>query len=361
MDRWSFCVRMQGVVLRLHTNSNYYFEYLQSYFSSLKQDSSIEADIEVFLDLEESLNRSSKWCNHWFESTELKRIGRRILVNEHEVVCDGINQLGDLKLRCVYGVQTKIYGCLSLIKSDYWLKRFYQQVVKKKQFNVYKYDVYAALTYYFVYYPVLYHLERYNISPLHASAVEAGGRKILMPGLPGVGKSTLCLAFLAQEHAKFLSDNIVLYDTKNVYSFFEPLKLDRYGMSLIDFDTDLLVKVGSDSYYDRDSFRVKDEYVTESMRPDVLLIPIRSSETSLIPISGQEATQLNCDFNNIAGELNAYLSYSSIQNLCHKNAGLALDRIERLRVLCDSLSCYIFCIKSGQHLSDVLRTVKSLW
>ena len=135
-------------------------------------------------------------------------------------------------MRCIYEEKTKIYGHLSLVKSVYLIKQFYQQIIKKRQFDKYKLDVYATLTYYFIYYPILYQLERKNIFPLHASAVMTSGRGVLMPGLPGVGKSTLCLAFMSTEKAKFLSDNIVLYDADNVYSFFEPLKLDAWSFQL---------------------------------------------------------------------------------------------------------------------------------
>ena len=204
MKQYKFCLKMQGVTLKILTNSFDYIKYLKNYFGSIEQDTSLKADIEVLFDLEETVVTTPRFVEIE-KATELKRYGRRIWAKNNEVVCDGIGPLGNLKLRCAYAEKTKICGSYSLIKSSYIIKLFYQQTLRKRKFNYYKFDVYATLTYYLIYYPVLYHLEKKNIFILHASSVVFEGRGILMPGLPGVGKSTLCLSFLSRKNSKFLS------------------------------------------------------------------------------------------------------------------------------------------------------------
>ena len=88
MDQWSFCLRIQGISLRLKTNSEGYVKYMKKYFASLELDSSVDADIEVSLDLEETVNEVARF-KKWELSDSLKRIGRRVLVGDNEVVCEG--------------------------------------------------------------------------------------------------------------------------------------------------------------------------------------------------------------------------------------------------------------------------------
>lgn len=357
MKKYIFCVNIQGVSVSLKTNSTNYIEYLNNYISPIGIEESIDADINVYIDLEESIFTHRQY-GIFYEPDDLKRIGRRVLLNDNDVICDGFNQLNSLKCRCSYNDKTQIYGHLNLNKSEYLLKRMYQQIVRKRKYIEYKFDVYATLTYYMIYYPILYALEKNNIHPLHASAILYKDHGIVIPGLPGVGKSTLSFAFLAEKNAKFISDNILLYDKSSVYSFFEPLKLDKNAMTLININKDVFVNIGSDSYYDREAYRVNMSSSLDSVRPEILLIPVRSNKTVLTPISAQQATQFSIDFNNIAGEINSYLSYSSIQNL-NRNERLAENRIESLLELCNSMKCFILNIESGRQLDDVIKHIDS--
>lgn len=87
--------------------------------------------------------------------------------------------------------------------------------------------IFFKLLYYTAYYPMIWHLERSRgWGLLHASALELDGHGILLAGHGGVGKSTLALSLMADPSFKFVSDNLVLYDTEHVYSLPEPIRLD---------------------------------------------------------------------------------------------------------------------------------------
>lgn len=71
--------------------------------------------------------------------------------------------------------------------------------------------------------PVLLKLERRGALLLHASAVARDGRAIILVGLNGGGKSTLCASLL--DRMDYVSDNFVALDAKRVLGFPSALRI----------------------------------------------------------------------------------------------------------------------------------------
>ena len=174
-----------------------------------------------------------------------------------------------LKLQFNYNNNTQIHAYHDLILSKHLLKRIYKQIIRKRAFEEVKKDIYEGLTYYLIYYPILYALESKNIYILHGSAVTYNDKAILMPGLPGVGKSTLCMALLSNKNSKFLSDNIVLYDDNKIYACFEPIRLDENSISLMPDKGQKIINMHIQSCYSRGSYKVKENETLQQISPDI--------------------------------------------------------------------------------------------
>lgn len=71
--------------------------------------------------------------------------------------------------------------------------------------------------------PILHMLERRNVQLLHASAVVSDNKAILISGLNGSGKSSLCFDLL--DHFDYMSDNFVFWDGEDVLGFPEAMRI----------------------------------------------------------------------------------------------------------------------------------------
>ncbi len=100
--------------------------------------------------------------------------------------------------------------------------------------------------------PVLHMLELRNIQLLHASAVASDNEAILISGLNGSGKSSLCFELL--DHFEYMSDNFVFWDGEDVLGFPEAMRIPvgdndsvsrdapiAYGKKLIPIDVERTV------------------------------------------------------------------------------------------------------------------------
>ena len=354
--RFTTTITLQGVTLRLCSNNQEFDQYVKTYFGPMCSNK-VDADIEVSLHWRESLCKYIR--DYEFDYMErLIRVGRRIWIGPHEVIWSDIPHGGGFKISFRYFQKTKLEAYYNLTSSKFFMKRFYKQIVRKSRFNRYKQDIYESLIYHLVYFPIMYDLERRDMFPMHASGVVFRQNAILIPGLPGVGKSTLSLALTAYKGSKFISDNIVLYDSDKIYSLFEPIKLDRKSISLIPQVSRCLEEIGVNSYYGRKAYTVKGERTQATAAPDVLIVPCRAKETKIEPIGGATAVQLIADFNRIAGEVNSYFTYSSVQNMCFKKAERDEQRRKVLENLVGRTKSYLLYINPIDPIASVIKEIE---
>jgi len=349
----SFSINMHGALLRLYSNNTEYIDYLQAHFDIPQQKESF-CTVEVYLDWTEEIYKTSK--PYQFKHLDkLTRIGRRIWIGENELVWNEV--IKGLKLQFNYNNNTQIHAYHDLILSKHLLKRIYKQIIRKRAFEEVKKDIYEGLTYYLIYYPILYALESKNIYILHGSAVTYNDKAILMPGLPGVGKSTLCMALLSNKNSKFLSDNIVLYDDNKIYACFEPIRLDENSISLMPDKGQKIINMHIESCYSRGSYKVKENETLQQISPDILIIPCRAGTSSVVEITQERAVQLCMDFNKIAGETNSFLTYSSIQNMYYQNSNAEVERVNTLLSLTKKMKCYLLSVENNTSLDRVIKLV----
>lgn len=70
---------------------------------------------------------------------------------------------------------------------------------------------------------------------IHAAVVEKNGKTVVMPGLPGAGKSTLCAALAYSNEFRLLSDELTILGLKNpvIYPNPRPVSLKNKSIDII--------------------------------------------------------------------------------------------------------------------------------
>ncbi len=352
---YTISIVIQDTCVRVHTNSKAYMDFLKKILEPAAGGDTTP-HMDVCLDWQESLSQGNK-PHEIGDLQRFRQIGRRIWMNEEELIWSENERVPGLKLHYRYEPKQELHAFHNLTSSSYFIKRVYDQVVNADRHRRHRHDIFEGMTYYLVYYPILFDLEKRNVFPLHASAVTYRGKGLLMPGLPGVGKSTLSLALLCHEGSRFLSDNIVLYDGQKVYPFHEPIKLDENSIGFLPDKGGKLENLDMGSYYGRSSYRVRQTERVREMRPEVLIIPCRGQENELVAMPSDKAVQLSLDFNTIAGEIRSYFEYSSVQNLFFRNKEVGEARTRELHDLIHDLRCFVLVMRSGSRLQDVMKLI----
>ena len=347
-----------NIQLHIESNNSEFIEFLHNMHGQ-SQDDTQDLCVRVKLYWKEDFFKRAR--NYEFvHLKKLERIGRRIWIGENEIIWNEIGGVQGLKLQIIPSTPLEINAHHSLRISNFTPKRIFQRYILTSRFKNYKKGVYEDLLNYLIYFPALHKMEMRGKYVLHASALLYRDKGIIVPGLPGIGKSTLSLAFLSCENAKILSDNIVLYDSNSLHSFLEPIKLDARSIELLPDRGKSLKALNMVSWYSRGCYTVERSKLIESLKPDILLIPQRGEYNALTEISWEKAAQMLLDFNRIAGEVNSYMTFSSILNMGLRKSGIDTGRIKVLENLIAKLKCYQLSIKSNCPMNQVLEVIDKI-
>jgi hypothetical protein len=225
---------------------------------------------------------------------------RRILASDGALWCRGFPGLDDLTV----GMRPSGPPGVVAYFSRSAMRRAYKAVVV----GVRSHQTLETLSAYVVLYPALLAGELRGRYPLHASAVVADGRAVILLGLPGAGKSTLS-AGLQTSGFDVLSDNLVAVGADGVWSVPEPTKLDERSHEL----------VGSDSAGEPAATYGRSAHPLLTPPPGPLPVAgvvhlVAGSSTSLTPSDDLTPERL-LDLNRLALELHAYYYYRSFARL----------------------------------------------
>lgn len=355
-------VRIQGVRVRFSSGLEPLNAFIRTHFTGWEEGTDgrdgqpeIEAQVE------------------WIEGTPPKpasvavppgktRLDRDIEVGEGEIRWSRIDDF--LHLRLLFLLEE---NCLRLhgqhffslsrsplrnrIKKGWYGRRL--PALREKRFS--------TLLYYMVYYPAFWRLERRGLFPLHAAAVDLGGVGVVLCGLPGCGKSTLSLALLAVPEARLLSDNIIFFERERVVRCPEPVLLDDGSLGLIGKASSLLQPLGRRHAFDRTWYHVVPDRLADHTIPRLFLFVGLGQQSSLRPLSPQEAYQRFAAANRIAQEMRRYLVYRSVLGLLSPD-GLQVANGEEavLRALFGQGQCYELTVGWGTGLQKALEQVCSL-
>ncbi len=129
--------------------------------------------------------------------------------------------------------------------------------------------------------PILRMLEGRGMQLLHAAAVSSNGEAILITGLNGSGKSSLCFSLLDQ--FDYMADNFTLWDGMEVLGFPEAMRLATTRVDM--------ASSGTPTLWGKRLIPMPPERTVLSARPHTLVVLTQGSRTSITPLSSQEATR----------------------------------------------------------------------
>ncbi|GIW39876.1 MAG: hypothetical protein KatS3mg076_0453 [Candidatus Binatia bacterium] len=181
---------------------------------------------------------------------------------------------------------------------------------------------FTTLLYYLVFYPVFWTLEHEGTAhPVHAAAVDVGGRTLLLAGPSGVGKSTLCVALVSELGGRFLGDTFVLTDGRSVLAVPEPVLLDGWSQRWLGERLGLLERVPSHAYVlGRDGFLFPSRALTGGGKAAALVFPRRAPERFVRPVSSREAASRIFASNDLVNDLRRYRAFAAVLELLEPSA-----------------------------------------
>jgi hypothetical protein len=217
-------VQMHGVKLNLSCDYEKQLEHTAGLLGPLTCAPWAEPDLES--ECTWSLpSTSSELDRKAFDVSGLEQYGKRMHVGEDEVVWSDTHRDRNLQLRFrrvgrkpVFDVA---YGFLPSTKK---LAK-YPDFEQKKFFDLVRYTVL---------FPIAWHLRRTRHWELiHASCVVEGDRAVLLAGPGGAGKTTTCVALMAQAGMRLMTENLALCDGEVVYPVCEPIRLTDESLELL--------------------------------------------------------------------------------------------------------------------------------
>jgi hypothetical protein len=210
--------------------------------------------------------------------------------------------------------------------------------------------------YYLINFPLWYYAEHYRaVSLLHAGALQWQGKGIVLAGLGGIGKTTFAVSALMSGKARFLSDNLVFYDTRSLYPVPEPVALDvRRGRGLGPL-VEYLVPVNVDSTHGRMYFHVKKQFCIPAVEPVVLVWLQSGRENRMTAMDRALCARHAAHINLLARELREYYLFSAAFDLAFESPLAPETRYSRLGALLAGLECYSLQFKPGDDVARVLQ------
>jgi hypothetical protein len=340
-------VNLHGVRLRLEASSSELITNIKGHLGSFATTQEQEGDYEIYVKLA-WLDLPDKKIESIDKDANLERIDKRILVGENKVIWEML--LGLIGIKFVF----ELKGEQLYITAFY----FYHRLLKGKEIP------YGGLIYHLVYYPIFWHLEIFRKwHVLHSAAVSLDGDGIIISGMGGVGKSTLNMAILARPEARFLSDNLLLYDSERIYACPEPIQLrSNPGHFLGNIEEGLGVKIdGFDGFTSSQggvsSYLIRREFIKEEAIPNILLFPRITNREVISAIPKEECLEKLSSVNQLVMEMRDYYNYSSVLNLLCLGRANSHHRLEALQGLLDGVNCYELGLKREANPQSILDQI----
>ncbi len=336
------CLTLAGVRIRLHTDYQAYAAFLQRYFAPVVCPSLEAVDIEIearwLLDpwrrqrLATSIDAANGY-SHMGSNTfvapqkfiKYEKFGRRTFRFE--------GQLVDERLRMQVTCHNKGW-------------RQHRERMDE--------TLMANFTYYFLYYPLFWYLEKFrSIHVLHAASVQWHDSTWFIFGLDGSGKTWLTLGMLGQQGTRVISDNLVLYGRDRVYSTLQPLKVRHEHDDLIPHQK--LMRCMEQRL--RTYYTPRDQVLEESLHRGVILLPEFSEHAFLEPVDRETSVIWIERMNGLPFELETYDHFTRLFDLLQLTPSITQQRRQAIEALVDRCTVYRLGVGRGEALPDVVRRV----
>ncbi len=397
-------VRLHGVALKLETDHLPLLTYAAEHLHGLVDATLKSPDIVVkcFWSQEDEDPETNPFAP---QSGAMNVIGKRMLGNAEELIWLDTLRMKGLQLRFRRENGRFVFDVAY---------RFHPKKEKAENLPEYEYKRYFSLMSYLVYYPLIWHLERFRgWTILHASALafdqltrpdaslssssaslssssvslssgsvslsSAGG--ILIGGLGGVGKTTTCVALMQRPGVALMSENIIFTDGEFIYPCYEPIRLDAGSLAMLgdlgerstersrrslgraENPLGLIRMAFPEGLKDKWLFHLKKSELPPKIKPRWMFLPQFSSRRYLKALAPELAAEKIQAMNRLTRELDDYGWYAAALDMHWPKAGQARNRVEVLRRFAQQVRCYELGIDRSAGVEavveDIFKTIQS--
>lgn len=329
--------------LRIITHNQKFDNFLERH-CSLLPDNSENGSPNIYV----NLNPSN------FEiSNNLVQISRNIKFGDSNVFISAIERFPGLKINVRMDKNRLYVDAFLQDKNQSFIKKLFLLLRSKDK---YREGQFVGLHYYLILIPFFYYLEYFNgLFLLHASAIEFNGKGILLSGLGGIGKSTFSLGTLHLKGTKFISDNLIFYNDKKIYSCPEPIALDNKSIEIISGVKKCLIPADIKYSHNRIWYHVKPEVTVIETIPKYLFWLQWGNENKIIPIDKESCIKNLYQINLLAKEVREYYILAAAMNLAFPSPKSLNDFNNILSSLLSKVDCYILQFKPGADIKTVIN------
>jgi hypothetical protein len=399
-------VRLHGVTLKLETDHLPLLTYAAAHLHGLVDATITNPDMVVkcFWLQEEGDTETNPFAGEAARGepvdtargelvdTVMNVIGKRMLGNADELIWLDTLRMKGLQLRFRREAGRFIFDVVY---------RFHPKKEKVENLPEYEYKKYFSLMSYLVYYPLIWHLERFRgWTTLHASALafdklthlgaslskgsaSLSSAGILIGGLGGVGKTTTCVALMQRPGVALMSENIIFTDGEFIYPCDEPIRLDADSLAMLGGLDERLTETSASSVEPRSRrslgraenppglirmafpeglkdkwlFHLKKSELPPKIKPQWMFLPQFSARRYLKALAPELAAEKIQAMNRLTRELDDYGWYAAALNMHWPKAGQARNRIEVLRRFAQQARCYELGIDRSAGVEAVVEDI----
>ena len=337
-------IEINNVKIKIATNKEKYYKYLKNYFRGVSINAINERNININVDI---FWEANKWMDYYKGIKQLKNIS---LIGSNELVCKNrvvtIKKVGKRKKMICDVKKEDNKLILKHVFLEKKFKDFLKNILKRKQQE----NDFFNITYSCVYYPLIWYLEYFkDIYVLHASAINVCSNGIIICGLEGIGKTSLALSLLKENNAKFLSDNLIFYNKKNVFSCYELVRINKGEKNCLWKNN---FKQINELQMRKDLYMAKDNIISNKIIPKIVIFPEFSSEFSIEKLSMEKAVNRAMISTFLPGELNRYFEYKAFYGLLDLDINMWKNQYKVLLELFSTLDCYKIKMRKKDGIED---------
>lgn len=347
-------LQLHGVRLRLTSTLALFSEYVRSTMEPYIVTAGGRADVTCHLDWVDSPPTRSL-TEAFPGAAWQRRPDRDLYLDGRRLYWLRIDDFTDLHLSAQWddgcmNVGGRYYFQVGRSAGTEWLRRLrYRSDLAGLQARRF-----STLLYYLVYHPILWRLGRHEgWSVAHGGAVSTSRGALVFFGMPGCGKSTLSVAMLADPSRSMLSDNIVLFNDRQVRACPEVLLLDAASLERAAAGAARLVKTGERRVYDRDAYR-PDRVELGPCEPRAFFCVERARTTALEPIDAEACARSAVAGNRLAKEVRRIEINNEVYDLIAD--AHAPDAMGDLARLLGRAPCYRLAVGQGDYLEQVIAS-----
>lgn len=217
-------VRMHGVGLNLSCGNADLLQYTAQLFGDHARESWAQPDLDIVCEWH-TLGRGGEARRNGFDVAGMESLGKHVHLGDDRLVWT--EAYGDRNLQLRFALREGV-PTFEVVYS------FRPSTRKASKDTHLEHRRFFELVRYLVLFPIAWQLRHTRGWELiHAAALADGDRAVLLAGPSGAGRTTACVALVAQAGLTLLSENLVFCNGDLLYPVWEPVRIADESFELL--------------------------------------------------------------------------------------------------------------------------------